>query len=109
MARSEHSKRIDDTLHARFPEIAFEIVGTYRMSNPEEFCAKRASLSWVNGPTKDEVYTALEPLAADGMSFLCIRDTLCQCCGLRTMITPCFECREKDAKRQRKAVSTAEA
>ncbi|MGY4369206.1 hypothetical protein ACVW1A_005271 [Bradyrhizobium sp. LB1.3] len=108
--QSEHSIRIRDTLHAPFPEIVFDIVGTYTLGKPEEFCATGASISWVNGPSEKEVYAALKPLTDDGMSFLCIRDTLCQCCGLRTMITPCFRCEEKNVKRQRKAAAiTAEA
>jgi len=108
MARSAHSIRIADTLNARFPDIAFEIVGTYRMSNPEEFCAKYASISWVNGPSENEVSAALQPLTKNGVKFLCVRDTLCPCCGRRTMSTPCFECVEQNAKRQRKAASAAE-
>jgi hypothetical protein len=104
MTRSEHSIRIDDALHARFPEIAFDIIGTYPSGKPEEFCAKYAGISWINGPSENEVRAALQPLVADGMTFSSIiRDTFCQCCGRRTMITPCFDCEER-AKRARKAV-----
>lgn len=103
--RSEHSIRIADALHARFPEIQFDIVGTYRMNKPEEFCAKYAGISWVNGPNEDVVRAALQPLVADGMTFSSIiRDTLCQCCGRRTMITPCFDCAER-TKRARKVAA----